>query len=90
MQKKAHDYLPADEAYSIQNNHTEPNDKSQHQIESNEIESKSVNDTEKTEETTETVINAKETEPINNESDWQKPISLKALKKRLNEIFVVK
>lgn len=27
---------------------------------------------------------------INSESDWEKPISLKGLKKKLNEIFIVK
>lgn len=55
-----------------------------------QIEEKPVTDTEKTEEILETVIETKENETISNESDWQKPISLKALKKKLNDIFVIK
>lgn len=42
---------------------------------------------EKTESEVETVISNEENGA---ESDWQKPISLKGFKKKLNEIFVVK
>lgn len=44
---------------------------------------------EKTEDNIQTVIRNDEID-VNNESDWQKPISLKGFKKKLNEIFVVK
>lgn len=44
---------------------------------------------EKTENNIQTVIRHEETD-VNNESDWQKPISLKGFKKKLNEIFVTK
>lgn len=44
---------------------------------------------EKTEENTQTVITT-DAPDVNNESDWQKPISLKGFKKKLNELFVVK
>lgn len=44
---------------------------------------------EKTENNIQTVIRNDETD-MNNESDWQKPISLKGFKKKLNEIFVTK
>lgn len=46
---------------------------------------------EKTEQEIETVINKEENTNTNTDSDWHKtPISLKGLKKQLNEIFSVK
>lgn len=39
--------------------------------------------------TSTTVVENKEKD-IATEAEWQKPISLKALKKKLNELFVVK
>lgn len=44
---------------------------------------------EKAEDNTHTVVINDENN-VNNESDWQRPISLKGFKKKLNDIFVVK
>lgn len=63
-----------------------------HENPNNEIESSIVLDTKKTEDIP-TYVNKtrQETEKtINNDSEWQKPISLKALKKKLNEKFAIK
>lgn len=78
--------MPADAA--VRSTDTETDRVPQIETPANDDESK--NDTEKTEEFMESVIEPNEIETINNESDWQKPISLKALKKKLNEIFVIK
>lgn len=43
-----------------------------------------------TEEETQTTSRDNEEIDMNAESDWQKPISLKGFKKKLNEMFIVK
>lgn len=48
-----------------------------------------INIVENIEPTVSTVIE-NESNDVSNESEWQKPISLKALKKKLNETFIVK
>lgn len=62
-----------------------------HENPNDEMESFIVPDMEKIEDIPAYVNQMQETETtINNESEWQKPISLKALKKKLNETFVIK
>lgn len=63
-----------------------------HENPNNEMESSILPDAEKTEDIPTYVNEIHETDPTinNNESEWQKPISLKALKKKLNETFVIK
>lgn len=74
-----------------QNTASKSNELPLHENPNNEMESFIVPDAEKTEDIPTYVNETQETDPtINNESEWQKPISLKALKKKLNETFVIR
>lgn len=86
---QTHDYMTADltaRCPETENNKIQPNENP-----ANENELTTVSDLEKTEQITEPkTAESVPIESTGNESDWQKPISLKALKKHLNETFVVK
>lgn len=71
----------------ITRQHVEENGNENVEIHSNSTHEQNMIET--TEDKTQTVIINDEND-INNESDWQRPISLKGFKKKLNEIFVFK